>query len=230
MKNIIGVLLVAVVFGCTLAGNGDKSADLKAINCDKPVSYGDIQVCLPAINGMVESYGIPNVKVRADAFQPDVNVVLGFYLNDATHKEVDSLDNLVLDDYFQIYAAKSLQGVKVTAADLDKMGDIVSDNYIKENWDDLNEKIKKEFDFLSVTKPILLDSYTPNPDARAYILLLKYEVEDDFQIYIATMNVLKIRDRMLFMAYYKSFKNEETITDAKEKNNKIVEAFIKANA
>lgn len=242
MKNILGVLLCAVLMGsCGLLteresvwnGNEEKSANTKTIHCDQSVTYGDVAICLPAINGMVECYDNAKVKARADAFNPDMNVILGYYLNDATYKRVDNLDEVVLDDYFQIYAAKSLQGVKVSTTELDKMGETISDKYIKENWDDLNAKVNEEFEFLSVAKPILLDSYTPNPDARTYVLLIKYEEEkggEDFHILVTTMNVVRIQDRMIFMAYYKAFKSEETITKAKEKNDAIVEALVKANS
>lgn len=220
MKKTIAMLICMALMGSCGRGGGD---------CERLAAYGDVEICLPAINGMVESYDIPKVKARADAFNPGMNLILGYYLSDATHRQIDSLDKVVLDDYFQIYAAKSLQGIEITTDNLDRMGATISDNYIKENWGDLNEKIKEEFDFSSDTKPILLDSYTPNPDARTYVLLLKHEEGDDFHIYVSTMNVLKLHNRMVFMAYYKAFKNEETLTRSKEKNDKIVGALIRAN-
>lgn len=230
MKNLLAILLpVVMMVSCTLPGNEEKSANTKTINCDKSVTYGDVAICLPVIDGMVESYSNSKVKARADAFNPDMNVILGYYLNNATYKQVDRLEEVVLDDYFQIYAAKSLQNVKITTAELDEMGETISDNYIKENWEELNEKINKEFEFMSVAKPILLDTYTPNPDARTYVLLIKYEEGEDFHILVTAMNIVKLQDRMIFMAYYKAFKSEETITKVKEKNNEIVDALVKAN-
>lgn len=230
MKNLLAILLpVVMMVSCTLPGNEEKSANTKTINCDKSVTYGDVAICLPVIDGMVESYSNSKVKARADAFNPDMNVILGYYLNNATFKQVDRLEEVVLDDYFQIYAAKSLQNVKITTAELDEMGETISDNYIKENWEELNEKINKEFEFMSVAKPILLDTYTPNPDARTYVLLIKYEEGEDFHILVTAMNIVKLQDRMIFMAYYKAFKSEETITKVKEKNNEIVDALVKAN-
>ena len=232
MKNILGVLLCAVLMGsCALTGNDEKSASSKTIICEQSVAYGDVAICLPAISGMVECYDNPKVKARADAFNPDINVILGYYLNDSTYKQVERSEEVVIDDYFQIYASKNLQGVKVTTAELDKMGETISDNYIKENWNDLNEKINKEFDFLSVAKPILLDAYTPSADACTYVLIIKYEEEgvEDFHILLTTMNILKLQDRMIFMAYYKLFENEESVNVIKKRNDEIVEALVAAN-
>lgn len=232
MKNILGIFMCGLLMvSCALTGNDEKSANTKTIICDQSVVYGDVEICLPEINGMVECYDNAIVKARADAFNPEMNVILGYYLNDATYEEVERLSEVVLDDYFQIYAPKDLSRVKASTAGLDKMGEAISDNYIKENWSDLNEKINEEFDFLSITKPILLDAYTPHADARSYVLIIKYEEEGgaDFHILLTTMNILKLQDRMIFMAYYQSYKDEESVNKIKERNNEIVEALVGAN-
>ncbi len=218
--------------GCSQSGQQNNSTE-ETINakmeCDKSVPFGDIDICLPIIDGMTECYSTPIVKSRADEFNYEGNLILAYYLNNATHKQVDKLDEITFDDYFQIYAINKLKGVKVGQSELNEIEKVIEGNYFKENWNDLKKKIEKNHDYLSIGRPILIESYSPNNKVRTYVMLSKYQIGNDEIVSLITMNLVQIKERLISMAYYKNYYGEKSIINAKSKNDYIVLQLMDEN-
>ncbi len=71
--------------------------------CASTVMFGDTKICLPKVEGYEECYYDPIVKKLADGTEAPVNVVLGYYLNNETYENRDSLSLIGFDDYFKFY-------------------------------------------------------------------------------------------------------------------------------
>lgn len=225
MKKSIGLLILTTIIGCYQSGSQDNSSvqmiDAK-MECDNTVPFGDINICLPIVDGMTECYSTPIVKARADENNFEGNSILAYYISDADYKQVDNLDQIILDDYFQIYATNKLKGIKYGQSELNKMANMIEGNYINENWMDLKKNIETNHNYLSVGKPILIESYVPNSKIRTFVMLLKI-ISDGYEYVLVTvMNIVQIKERLIYLAYYKDYDGEESIKKAKSKNDYIV--------
>lgn len=220
------ILFVALTMGCSNSGN--KSAAEKA-KCKHSVPFGDIEICLPEIDGMTECYERPNVKELADKFEYEGNEVKAFYINTETYKKVDSLDKIVYDDYFKIYITKSMSGVKAAKAQLDEMSKMLEENFIKENWGELKIKMEKSLQSISVGQPVVIENYSPHENIRTFIMLVKYQMEGYEQVIVGTMDIMLIKNRLVWLAYYKNYDGEESVKKAKAKNDYIALRVMEEN-
>ncbi len=231
MKIVVWAMIPFMFAGCTELKAKKKSlnADQEQISCENKAAFGDMQFCLPDIDGMTECYDLPLVKSLADQFEADGNSVLAFYLNDSTYKHVDSLDKIVYDDYFKIYVTNSLQNIRQDIADLDEMVQMIKGNYLQENWNELKQKTESKMDFLSVDVPVIVESYTPHEQVRTIIMLIKYVVGESEVVIVATMNMILLHDRLIWLAYYKHYDGEASIKNAKSKNDYIALRLMSEN-
>jgi hypothetical protein len=225
MKKYFGLLILMATMSCSQTGQQNNSTAKTIehkIRCEKSVSFGDIDICLPIIDGMTECYSTPIVKSRADEFNYEGNSILAYYLNNTTYKQVDKLNEIIFDDYFQIYATNKFKGIKVGQSELNELANMIDSNCIKENWNDLKEKVEKNHDYLSVGRPVLIESYSLNNKVRTFVMILKYKIDNNELVSIMTMNIVQIKERFIGLAYYKNYDGEESITKAKSKNDYIV--------
>ncbi|MDP4600415.1 MAG: hypothetical protein NWS84_04645 [Polaribacter sp.] len=232
MKKIIGILSIISILSCSQSGQKDFSKDkivASKIECNNSVPFGDINICLPLIDGMTECYSTPKVKELADEFNYEGNSILAYYLNNETYEQVDKLDEITFDDYFQIYVTNKLKGMKASQSELNKMANMIEGNYIKENWNDLKEEMERSHDYLTIGKPILIESYNPSNQARTFVMLTKFQIDNFESFVLMTMNMVLINERLIWLAYYKDYDGEESVKSAKSKNDYIVLNVIDEN-
>lgn len=233
MKNLLSILtLLIILLSCAPSEKqleNDANGNITAGKCERLASFGDIQICLPAMEGMHECYTNPKVKAKADAFNYDGNSILAYYVNDTIFKQVENIDQITFDDYFQIYATNSLQNKKMEPAELNEMAELITNNFISENWDDLKKNIDKDLDYLTIGKPILIENYTPLEDVRSYVMIVKYQTELEEMLVVAIANIMRIKERLIWTAYYKNYEGDESIKKAKTANDFGVIQIMTAN-
>ncbi len=217
MKKNTGILVIIfiMIIGCS------QNPKTK-VECENPVSLGDIKICLPTIDGMTECHTNVFLKKRISESNPNKDSVLAYYLNDSTYKKVDKISEILYDDYFVIFSKSKSIGKKFVESDLNMMANLMEGSYIKENWDDIKKKVETNFDYLSVDTPILIDSYIPAKQVRTFVLLMKFLSDDNEWVQIIIMNLVQIQERFITAVYYKFYDTEETIRKAKAKNDYVL--------
>lgn len=225
MKKTIAILVLIIFLGCSKTDPQNETLIL----CKNSISFGDIDICLPEIDGMTECYDIPLVKSRADKSEYEKSSVLAFYLNNVTYKQVARLDRITFDDYFKIYALNESKSVKISQEELDQMSDLLEGNFLKENWNEIEYNIKRKHDYLSVGKPILIESYSPHKKVKTVIMLTKVLVNDNEYVMVGSINLLLIKERLIWLAYYKNYEGEASIKKIKAKNDYIVLRLMDEN-
>jgi hypothetical protein len=232
MKKTITTLILVAAMGCSQSGQKNNSTLEKidtTIECNNSVQFGDIDICLPIIDGMTECYSTPNVKEWTNKNKYGDNLILAFYLNYANYKQVDKLDQIKFDDFFQIYGVDGLRGVKVGQSKFNKMAKDIEGNYIKENWADLVKGFEQNYDDLSIGRPVIIESYSPNSKVRTYVMLIKVQYENSEFVSIVTLNLIQIKERIIFMLYTKNYNGEESIKKAKSKNDYSIALLMDEN-
>lgn len=233
MKKIIGLLIIIIFFGCSEPSQQNRSnvqPTNTSVVCEKSVRFGNVDICLPIIDGMTECYSIPIVKATADKFEYKANSILAFYLNNDTYKQVEKLNEINYDDYFKISVTNSQEGLKFGQSKLNKYASMFEKGYVKKNWSDLKKELDVSLDdYMSVDKPILLESYAPDSNARTFVFLMKYIVGNYEYVIVMTMNIVLIKESIISIIYYKNYNGEQSIKKAKAKNDYIVLKLIDEN-
>lgn len=199
-------------------------------NCDRLTKFGNVDLCLAKIEGYQESYSIPIVKELADATEVPVNTVLGFYLNDETHKRANELGQFEFDDYFKIYGTKQLMNYKADEKSLKEMYDVLAGNFFTKNWDTMEKEVDKIGLGVEIGMPIVVKSYYTGKNAFTYVMITRYEPEGEEPYSLAmTMNGMLIQERLIWLAYYLSYEGEESIATLQKNSDRIVKKVLQHN-
>jgi len=195
--------------------------------CSRKASFGSAKICLPKIKGYQECYEDPTVKQLADATEVQMNLVLGFYLNDETYNRRDSLGLITFDDYFKIYGTKQIQDYEADKEVLGEMKDMLKGSFVSKNWD-LMKKELDEIDLeVEIGTPTVINSYELNDASFSLVMLTTYKQEGADTITLAmTVNGFLCNNRLVWMAYYLNYEGEETIDKLEEKSNLILEKLM----
>jgi len=198
--------------------------------CSRVSDFGSKAICLPNIKGYQECYTIPMVKELADATESPMNAVLGFYLNNEVYSKKDSLGSINFDDYFKIYGTKQIQNITADNSTLEQMTELLSSNFISKNWDEMSQEIDKMGLDTEIGVPIVVDDYKINDESFTIVMLTKYASEGYKSHTLAmTINGYLANERLVWMAYYLQYTNQETINHLKDKSDYILQKLIDAN-
>jgi len=259
MRKLFAFSIVVILFSCSGATQSSKENDLTnndngnklespnedlpppppppttAISdkiekdCERSVHSGDVIICLPKIDGMTECYSVPKFKSYFDNFESGSNDLLGFYLNNSTYEKFKTKITKGFDDYFKVFVVKGTEGVRFSKSELDMMAQKMKSNYFDANWDQRKEELEKIVKNASFGKPVLLEKYSPNENARTFVVISKIQTETMEYVMAMTMNLLIVKNRLIFLTYYKDYDGQESIRKAKGKNDYIVLRFLNEN-
>ena len=197
-------------------------------DCSRIATFGEKNICLPQIEGYVESYLEPDIKALADATEMPANQVLGFYLNQPTYHNKDGDGLLEFDDYFKVYATTQLEDLDTDRKMLRQMQETLDGNFITKNWDEMEKEIDKIGLEVQVGAPTVIKSYNLDENSFTYVMLIKYQFEGMEPYTMAmTMNGMLVNERMIWMAYYLNYEGEETISLLQQNSDKILSRFTR---
>lgn len=213
--------LLYIVFLFSLAGCTSKKSEEQTTEtsehstaCSSIKEFGDVSICMIQFNEMTECYSNPKVAEHINEFRYEGNEILGIYFNKDTFSKIDSLGQFSYDDYFKVYSVKQLKGVEIGTYELDKMTDMMKGNYMKEKLEDIKTKFENNFESVSIDQPVLIESYKPDERIRSFVFLMKMETKDEKKVLVMTINMLEIKQRLIYYAYYKDYINEKSIEQA----------------
>jgi hypothetical protein len=217
MKTIIGLLALLALAGCS-GNRGDV--------CKNSVFYGYVNICLPEIKGMTECLPHENVKKIVQPYLAS-GPVLGYYLNNETYRKIDSLGMIAYDTYFMLYGEYRHENYQASVNDLEqKTAGLEKSLFDKEGF----EQIEKNMGTVKAEKPVLLEKYSPHPNVRTMIVLMKYKSDEGTETsVVSAANVILVKQRLLNLAYYAAYGGGKSIDDLKQKNETVVDAFLKIN-
>ena len=196
-------------------------------DCSNLVTFGDINICLPNILGMTECNSDPLVKLTSDLLKgSNEEVTLGFYLPDDIYKSstryYDFYENGFGEKYIKIYSLETLKGKTADESILDYLS-----SSVKSMFDDYEGSLKSIIDskasdlLIDVTfdNPILLEEYQPSPKIKSFLTLMHFAAEGESYISTVVMNIILIKNRILFFAYYDDYKGGSHINKVKQAND-----------
>ena len=227
MKIVVFIFIYISLLSCRNSNSIQKEDRIQA--CRNSKTFGDIEVCLPNVQGMVECYENEDIKSYVSNFDFEVNQIIGFYLTQNDYDNFNSSDKPKMDGYLKIYSPKKMKNQEINNSNLDEMVQIFKKNFLESNWDKISEKIEELGTNLRIDSPILMENYKPNETTRTFITFNKIasETYEDFQI--SALNLMNIKNRLIWVVYYKSYTGPEAIQDLKRKNDYLIGKIAMSN-
>lgn len=232
MKNYIAFLMI-IFSSVHLSCDGEKKlnyiGNTNKEDCSRKVSYGDIDICLPKIEGMTECYEHPIVNERANAYEYKHNTVLGFYLSNDVYSNVEQLNDFHFDDYFKIYAFKQVNSRSAGKVELNRLSSLMERNEFKVDWDRMVKDLDSITSSVKVDRPVLIENYSPHDDVRTFIMLSKYRSSESERVLCMTFNIMLIKNKIIYLSYYRDYFDKSCIVKTKSKNDYIVLRVVDEN-
>lgn len=197
-------------------------------DCARMTNFGTAEICLPVIDGYKECYPDSIVKQMADATEVPVNMVIGFYLNDETYAKKDSFGLFTFDDYFKIYGTKQIKDYQADESLLHEIQDVLAGSFIEKNWDVLKKEMSEVNSKVKIEAPTIIKKYNINDASFTYIMLTEYAIEGMKPHTMAmSINGYLSNERLIWMAYYLNYQDEETMVKLQKKSNFILAELSK---
>ena len=105
----------------------------------------------------------------------------------------------------------------------------MENNFIAENWDNLKEHVEQKNDKLSIGIPVIFESYSPDDNARSFLMVTKVSNNVTEQMMLISMNIILIKEKILWLGYYKLYENEDSILKIRSANDIAVLKLIEVN-
>jgi hypothetical protein len=198
-------------------------------HCNSSRLYGEIEICLPEIDGMKEVYSYSQVKERSDLFSYENNTILGLYLSKKNFSAIDNFENEALDDYFKIYALKQTEGIEIGKSDFDEMIEYSKGNFIEKSWEDIIDNVLSGTDNMSIGQPVRIEAYKPTEDVFTMVLLIKMISGEEERIVVCTLNMVRLKNSLIYYAYYKNYTSAKTLELVKAKSDFFGYKLIEIN-
>ena len=221
MKRIL-FIIVAVFISFNI--------DAQTVDCSRTTKFGEVDLCLPNIDGYQECYLNPEIKQIADATEVPTNVVLGYYLNNATLGNIDDPELPYFTDFFKVYGTLQVKDLEADEAILKEMQEVLEGNFFSANWGEIKDELAELELEIEVGEPRMIESYNLNKESFSLIMLTKYDLDEENSYTLAmVINGILLKDRLVWMAYYLEYEDQSTFETIKAKSNLITNSLLKAN-
>jgi hypothetical protein len=236
MKKITLLLAMIVLFtACKNNTNKEEktSAEPPEIavkaDCSRETNFGDITLCFPRIEGQTECYTHPAINARVNAFNDPDNTILGYYINNTHYKNVDNLDEVSYDDYFQIYAPNMAKNYRMTLAEMNQIMGMMTSGFLDKTMGEVNESESFTKNDIAITQPMLIEKYSLNTRSSTMIVLMGISNTSENKTMAVSMNALLVKDRIIFVTHYLDYEDETSIASLKDNTANFIKKFMEAN-
>ena len=197
--------------------------------CMNEVYFGNTAICLPEIKGIIEAYSNSKVKLRANEFQDGSNTILGYYLDDETYKKVENFADISYDNYYKIYASAEAIDIKIGNAEMREVANMMTAGLLDKTLEDVNESNVFGEKEIKISQPVLVEKYSLTSASSTMIIFMRISNQETDSIKAISMTSAVIKERLVFVAHYLEYRNEETVSNLKEHTATFMNAFFEAN-
>jgi len=198
----------------------EEKLQTKKAPCDDVFSWGDLDICLPKIDGMIECYSSPNIKEYFNQFSDIENkTTFGFYLKNNVYNDWEksgiSTPPGPLDEYFKFFVVNEAKEFEIGINDM-RLAMIEVESMYQSIYDDVKENYPR------VGVPVFVESYFPEENVVSHVIMSKRK---DGLIQVSISNSINIKNRWIWMGYIKTYDSKESIKHAKSRSEQIISQF-----
>lgn len=228
MKKII-LLIIIIILTISCSNQSQQPKTSAQPNCKTYFSYGGKRFCLPILEGMTECMSNSIIKEWSQKLQVPNTKQLAIYIRNDFYENLKNLENEIVDDYFILTAFTNLEGQNISKSQFKTLSTAMEGNVMKGIWEDVKNNIEEIGVDSKIDQPVLLEAYSPQENVKSMIMFVRY-INDTGEYYSINVSNLLFIDKSLFMLnYIKNYNGEESITQARIKNNFIILRFIEEN-
>ncbi len=232
MKYLLFILLIT---SCANSSDNNKQvskqADIK--KCEKTVLFGEAEICLPKMNNYTECYLYSNIKERVDEAvgYNGKNTVLAVYLTDELYSLINDSSETLFDDYYILFGNKRLANYDANKSEIKNLIGTNSNRITNEQWARIKDNLEDGIKSVDVRldKPIAIEEYSIDENVSSVVSLQKVFINDKEVFKVLIINVALINNRLVWLCYYKNYKDPETIKYSKERSNSMVRKILDIN-
>ena len=220
-KNFMKKLLLLIILSPLIV--------LGQTDCLKSIKLGNVDVCIPLIEGMTEAYSNTIVKKISDSFKySDDELIFAIYMTDENLEYEKILDNGLAYPLYKLYGNKKFIDLDFSKELFDRFKVSIKKTFgedLSEIVNKVNGKLRaiENISNINLDKPVLIDSYDTNTKSNTNTLLMKVISEGEKLTVVANITVFLIKKRIIFYANYNNYNGIESV----EKTNNQTNYFIK---
>ncbi|MBL7860545.1 MAG: hypothetical protein JNJ65_05235 [Cyclobacteriaceae bacterium] len=232
MKKLI---FLVIITSCANSNNNNKQASDEPVikKCEKTVLFGDKEICLPTMNNYTECYLDSRIKDRVDEAvgYNGRNTVLAVYLIDKVYNQINDSSETFFDDYYILFGNKRLADHDANNSEIKNLIGTNTNRITKEQWEKIKNNLENEIKSVDVRfdKLIEIEDYFINDNVSTVVTLQRVNINGKEIFKVTIMNVVLLNKRLVWLCYYKDYKDSETIKYSKERNDYLVRKFIEQN-
>tara|TARA_B100002052_G_scaffold288775_1_gene305345 strand:+ start:1501 stop:2145 length:645 start_codon:yes stop_codon:yes gene_type:complete len=202
--------------------------------CSNSVSFGDVVICVPEMLNMTECYSNPIVNTYANMFKgTNDEKILAFFIS---NNEYDDLYSTLLEDglkepYIKMYSTSMIENIYVSKKDLNTVSLGIKSAFDEYEGSDVESRINSkasEFD-MSFAKPILFDEYSLDSNIKSFVAIMNMSANNESVVMVAIMNLLIVKNRLLFFAYYDEYRGVDKIEKMKSNSDYFALSLLEKN-
>jgi hypothetical protein len=156
--------------------------------------------------------------------------VLAYFLNEETYKQVGQLKEISYEDYFLMYGEYPMENYHAGETDLERAAKGLEQTLFGgSDFDRISARIEEYYQTMTVGKPALIEKYSPRPNVRTMIVLMKYMHGDGETSVVSAVDFILLKNRLFNLAYYVAYRGGKSIDEAKHKNNAFIDRLLEVN-
>ena len=217
-------LLSSLITCCSSNIKKDQIAD-----CDKSTMWGNTKICLPQIDEMIECYNEPKINDRASKYKYDGNTILAFYVPNNIYKSKDILENIDLDNFFQVFATDRTKDIKFNNDELGNVENALIKSIDAKKWDEILRTLEAKREDISLTKPVFIERYSKSINVKTVLFFNQYNVNNKNIYALTSVSLINLKDRLIWISYYKNYSGSKSIEEIKKISDQINQRFLEQN-
>ena len=202
--------------------------------CSNPVSFGDVVICIPEMLNMTECYSDPLVNTYANIFKGSSDEkILAFFVSNNEYDDLYStlLEDGLQDPYIKVYSTSTVENIYVTKKDLNTVSLGIKSAFDDYEGSDVESSINSKASELDISfgKPILFDEYSLDSNIKSFVAIMNMSAGNESIIMVAVMNLLIVKNRLLFFAYYDEYRGVDKIEKIKSNSDYFALSLLAKN-
>ncbi len=186
----------------------------------KKIYLGEKGICLPELKGMIECYNEPEIKTRVDQFKVKGNTIHGYYMNDSLYKIAkENTDYIVISDCYKVFSVNETHNISITPTQLKELFAETAKIYRKNIYNEALDEFDKKYKFITLDSPVVIEEYQPHNNIQTALMLIRSNVMGKESFSLMTLNLIIIKERLLFYSYYLMYNGNSSINFAKNKSD-----------
>lgn len=221
-KRILKSLIVILLFACQ-----DQVIDNK---CFRTIGLGEIDLCLPIIEGRTECYTNPIVQSEIISANDPTNTVLAFYIDNDDHKELVNTGVIPTDNTFKVYTPYMSSSRAMDTTDMKEILLLMTSGFMDNSEKEGYSESFIEGGAKDIPSPEIIEKYDENNNSSTVIVIMNINTNGIETPTAVSINAVLVKGKILFISHYLKITDANSVTILKNNSNQFINTFLRVNS